>query len=546
MLVDDIGEVTITNDGATILQQLEVEHPAAKVLVELADLQDKEVGDGTTSVVIIAGELLRRANELVRAKLHPTSIMSGYRLALRESIRYIKEHLLIPSTEVSREILIAAAKTSMSSKIISKSSDFFSSMVVDAVSSVGRKGADGKMKYPVSAVNVVKVHGRSSLESTVVPGIALNNTRSSTAMPSHIKGARIACIDFPLQKHRMQLGVQIVVTDPKKLEAIRQRELDITKEKIEKLISAGANVILTTRGIDDLCQKYLIDAGCIGVRRVSAGDIKRIAVATGAIVLPNIADLEGGESVDPASLGEAEEVVEERVGDHELLFVRGCKTARSTSLVLRGANEFMLEEVHRSLHDAMCIVKRVLESKSVVCGGGAVEAALAMHLEDFAMSMGSREQLAIKEFAEALLVIPKTLAVNAAKDSTDLIAKLCSYHHTSQTVVSPGPRARIASTCRAGDREVLPRRLASRLAAAPLAEPCSESDPAEKEGLKYYGLDLKAGEIVDNVERGVLEPAMSKVKSLRFATEAAVTIMRIDDRITIRAAEQGQGGGHMH
>ncbi|KAA0173246.1 hypothetical protein FNF27_05334 [Cafeteria roenbergensis] len=503
MLVDDIGEVTITNDGATILQQLEVEHPAAKVLVELADLQDKEVGDGTTSVVIIAGELLRRANELVRAKLHPTSIMSGYRLALRESIRYIKEHLLIPSTEVSREILIAAAKTSMSSKIISKSSDFFSSMVVDAVSSVGRKGADGKMKYPVSAVNVVKVHGRSSLESTVVPGIALNNTRSSTAMPSHIKGARIACIDFPLQKHRMQLGVQIVVTDPKKLEAIRQRELDITKEKIEKLISAGANVILTTRGIDDLCQKYLIDAGCIGVRRVSAGDIKRIAVATGAIVLPNIADLEGGESVDPASLGEAEEVVEERVGDHELLFVRGCKTARSTSLVLRGANEFMLEEVHRSLHDAMCIVKRVLESKSVVCGGGAVEAALAMHLEDFALSMGSREQLAIKEFAEALLVIPKTLAVNAAKDSTDLIAKLCSYHHTSQTV-------------------------------------------AEKEGLKYYGLDLKAGEIVDNVERGVLEPAMSKVKSLRFATEAAVTIMRIDDRITIRAAEQGQGGGHMH
>ena len=529
--------------------------------------QDKEVGDGTTSVVIIAGELLRRANELVRAKLHPPSIMSGYRLALRESIRYIKEHLLIPSTEVSREILIAAAKTSMSSKIISKSSDFFSSMVVDAVSSVGRKGADGKMKYPVSAVNVVKVHGRSSLESTVVPGIALNNTRSSTAMPSHIKGARIACIDFPLQKHRMQLGVQIVVTDPKKLEAIRQRELDITKEKIEKLISAGANVILTTRGIDDLCQKYLIDAGCIGVRRVSAGDIKRIAVATGAIVLPNIADLEGGESVDPASLGEAEEVVEERVGDHELLFVRGCKTARSTSLVLRGANEFMLEEVHRSLHDAMCIVKRVLESKSVVCGGGAVEAALAMHLEDFAMSMGSREQLAIKEFAEALLVIPKTLAVNAAKDSTDLIAKLCSYHHTSQTVVSPGPRARIASTCSAGDRDVLPRRLACRLAGCcPVCRavfrerPCRVSFPsrfasatvpdalpqAEKEGLKYYGLDLKAGEIVDNVERGVLEPAMSKVKSLRFATEAAVTIMRIDDRITIRAAEQGQGGGHMH
>jgi len=480
--VDDIGEVTITNDGATILKQLEVEHPAARVLVELADLQvglnfprrrtsrtashapararglcwnttavsrccravcsqDQEVGDGTTSVVIIAGELLRRANELVRARMHPTSIMSGFRLALRESIRFIKSNLLIPGTEVTRETLIAAAKTSMASKIVSKSSDFFSAMVVDAVTSVGRKGADGKMKYPVSAVNVVKVHGRSSLESALVPGIALTATRTSTAMPSFIKGAKIACIDFALQKHRMQLGVQILVTDPTKMEAIRQRELDITKEKMQKLIDAGANVILTTRGIDDLCQKFLIDNGCIGVRRVTAGDIKRIAVATGATVLPNLADLEGEESVDPATIGEADEVVEERVGDGELLFIRGCKTARSTSLVLRGANEFMLEEVHRSLHDAMCVVKRVLESKSVVCGGGAVEASLAMHLEEYAMTMGSREQVAIKEFAEALLIIPKTLAVNAAKDSTDLVAKLCSYHHTSQADVSPPRRA---------------------------------------------------------------------------------------------------------
>lgn len=399
--------------------------------------QDQEVGDGTTSVVIIAGELLRRANELVRAKLHPTSIMSGFRLALKESIRYIKDHLLIPGKDLTRELLISAAKTSMSSKIISKSSDFFAAMVVDAVQGVGRRGADGKMKYPVSAVNIVKIHGKSTLESALVAGLALTETRATMAMPRAVTGAKIACIDFPLQRHRMQLGVQVLVTDPSKLEAIRQRELDITKEKIEKILAAGANVILTTKGIDDLCLKYLVDAGCIGVRRVSPGDMKRVASATGALILPNLADLEGDESVDPTTLGDAAEAVEERVGDRELLFIRGCSSTKSASLVLRGANEFMLEEVHRSLHDAMCIVKRVLESKSLVCGGGAVEAALAMHLEEFAMTMGSREQVAIKEFAEALLIIPKTLAVNAAKDATDLIAKLCSYHHTSQTVVSP-------------------------------------------------------------------------------------------------------------
>jgi T-complex protein 1 subunit alpha len=521
--VDDIGEVTITNDGATILKQLEVKHPAAKVLVDLADLQvsgpmlvgrvwaplwlvaqDKEVGDGTTSVVIIAGELLRRGHELVRAKVHPTSIMAGYRIALKESIRYIKEKLLIPSSTMSRELLISAAKTSMSSKIISKSSDFFSTMVVDAVQSIGRKGGDGKLKYPVKAINVIKIHGKSSLESALVDGLALSQTRATTAMPSSIKGVKVACIDFPLHKHRMQLGVQVLVTDPSKLEAIRQRELDITKEKIQKLLAAGANVIVSTKGIDDLCLKYLVDAGCIGVRRVPAEDIKRLAQATGATILPNLADLEGEESVDAAALGIADEIVEDRVGDGELLFFRGCAAHKAASLVLRGANEFMLEEVHRSLHDAMCVVQRVLESNTLVCGGGAVEAALAMHLDEFAMTMGSREQLAVKEFAEALLIIPKTLAVNAAKDATDLIATLCAYHHTSQSV-------------------------------------------PEKEGLKYYGLDLKAGAVVDNFERGVLEPAMSKVKSLRFATEAAVTIMRIDDRITIRAAEQDpRAGGHHH
>ena len=358
--------------------------------------------------------------------------MSGYRLAVKEAVRYIKSHLTVSTEKMEREFLINAARTSMSSKIIgSQNAGFFSGLAVDAVLSVKRD--DGK--YPVTSINIVKSHGKSAHESMLINGIVLPLSRCSLQMPKTIKNAKIALLDFNLQRHRMQLGVQVLVTDPEKLEAIRQREADITKEKIQKIIAAGANVILTTKAIDDLCQKYLVDAGVIGIRRCKKGDLKRIAAATGGTLLPNLADLEGEESFDPKNLGEAEEVAEERVGDNDAIFIRGCKTTKAVSILLRGANEFLLDEMERSLHDVLCVVGRVLESKSLVAGGGAVEAALSMYLDSFATSLGTKEQLAIREFAEALLVIPKTLAVNAAKDATDLVAKLCAFHHASQTKV---------------------------------------------------------------------------------------------------------------
>jgi len=501
MLVDDIGEVTVTNDGATILRELEVEHPAARTLVELAERQDKEVGDGTTSVVILAAELLKRGNELIRQKIHPTSIISGYRLARKEAVKYIKDFLLIPTDKLEREFLVNAAKTCMSSKIIGTSSDFFSNLAVDAVTSVRTEGPDGKVGYPIKAINILKSHGRSSTESELVRGFALNCTRGSQAMPKSVAGAKIALLDFNLQKHRMQLGVQILVSDPKELEAIRQREADITKEKIQKILAAGANVILTTKGIDDMCMKYLVEAGVIGVRRCKKEDLRRIAVATGGVLLPNLADLEGEESFDPANLGIAEEVSEERVGDGDLIFIRGTSTSRATTIILRGANEFMLDEMDRSLHDVLCVVKRVLESKSLVAGGGAVEAALSIYLESFATTLGTREQLAIAEFSQALLVIPKTLAVNAAQDATDLVSQLLSYHNTAQKV-------------------------------------------ADKRDFRFMGLDLVAGKVVNNMRAGVVEPAVSKVKSLHFATEAAVAILRIDDFIKVNPKEPQGRGGH--
>jgi len=498
MLVDDIGDVLITNDGATILHQLEVEHPAARVLVELAHLQDQEVGDGTTSVVIVASELLKRGNELIKRGIHPTSIMTGYRRALKAAVAHIKKDLLVKVDLLGEENLINSAKTSMSSKIIGPESEFFSRMAVDAVKSVKMvdQAAEGRFRYPLSAIHVLKAHGKSSTESHMVDGFALNVSRASQGMPTCVLGAKIAMLDMNFQRHRMAMGVEVTVTDLAEIDNIRQREMDITKERIMKIIGAGANVILTTKGIDDLCLKYFVEAGCVAARRCGKEDLRRLAKATGGKVVTTMADMEGNESFDPAMLGTCESFREERVGDGEMLYACGCKGG-ATTIVLRGANEYMLDEMDRSLHDALCVVKRMLESNTLVAGGGAVEAALSVKLEDFSHTIEGREQLAIQEFAEALLVIPKVLAVNAAKDATELVARLRATHAKSQT----GGGA---------------------------------SDP----NLKYYGLDLIGGEIRDNLKAGVVEPAISKIKSLRFATEAAITILRIDDRIILNADQQ--------
>jgi T-complex protein 1 subunit alpha len=316
-----------------------------------------------------------------------------------------------------------------------------------------------------------------------------------------VAGARIACLDFNLTKARMKLGVHVLVSDPEKLEAIRQREADITKERIQKILATGANVVLTTQGIDDLCLKYFVEAGAMAVRRVAKDDLKRIARATGATLVLSLSNLEGEEAFDAGMLGAAELVAQERVSDDEFLVISKPRAKSAASILLRGANDFMLDEVERSVHDSLCVVKRVLESRQLVPGGGAVEAALSVYLEGFARQLASREQLAIAAFAQALLVIPKTLAVNAAQDAVELTAKLCALHHAAQ------------------------------------------QDPARAH-LRWVGLDLVGGAVRDSVAAGVLEPAMSKVKSLKFATEAAITILRIDDMIKMDSEQKQEGSAY--
>jgi T-complex protein 1 subunit alpha len=494
MLVDEVGDVVVTNDGATILKRLDVEHPAGRMLVDLAQLQDQEIGDGTTSVVILAAELLKRAQDLVMQGIHATNIIAGYKLALREAVKYLTDNLSCRVDALGKDVLLNVARTSMSSKILNSDAEVFAKIVVDAILSVKTVNDLGDVVYPRKAVGILLQHGKSAKESRLVQGFVLGQGRAAQGMPTSVVNPKIALVDFDLRAVKMKLGVNITISDPTKANDIKRRELDITKERIEKMIKAGANVILTSWGIEDSMMKYMVEAGVLGIRRVKKEDMRRIAKTTGATVVHTMSDLSGEEIFDPNWLGAAEKIYEETYADDEYTIISGTKNAVCASIICRGANYFVLEEMERALNDALWAVARTLDAAHVVPGGGAVESALSVYLENFAHTLGSREQLAIAQFAESLLIIPKTLALNAALDATDLVAKL-RVEHTQA-----------------------------------LSQPKSDG--------RFTGLDLIEGCLRNNIAFGVLEPRPSKVKSFQFATEAAITVLRIDDCIRLNPEEE--------
>merc|ERR1712113_622983 len=350
-------------------------------------------------------------------------------------------------------------------------------------------------RFPIESINIIKVHGQSARDSRMLSGFALNIGRAAQGMPSEIYNAKIACLDFDIRKSRLPLGFQVSVNNPHEVERIRTREEDLTKERIKQILDKGANVVLTTRGIDDMSMKYFVEAGAIACRRVLYEEMKRVAMVTGAEIVMKMVDQEGDETFNPSSLGFAKIIYEDQIGVDEIIYFKSCKNSCATTLLLRGANSCMLDEIERSLYDALCVVKRVLEGGTIVFGGGAVETATSAFLENFSNNFESREQLPIVEFADALLVIPKTLAVNAAKDATELVAKLRS-HYLSIFL---------------------------------------ENENQNSLENKYLGLNLTNDDLNSTSLLEVLEPTISKVKMIQFATEVAITILRIDDFIKLDA-----------
>ncbi|KAF7682743.1 T-complex protein 1 subunit alpha [Astathelohania contejeani] len=478
MCVDSIGEVIVTNDGATILRNMNVEDPAARIVADLAHGQDQEVGDGTTGVVLLASALVERGTKLIASGLHASTVVSGYKMAFREAKRFLTEKLALSTANLGPDVLANIVKTCISSKAIKTESNHFCKILVEAVKAIEENGT-----YKIENINILKKQGGSMKDSFVTNGYVLNCSLASTEMAKKIDNPRIICIDFDLQKIRMPLGVNVVVDDPSKLEDIRKREMEITRSRVKKILDSGANVILSTRGIDDMCVKQIMESGAVAVRRVLKKDLDVIAQATGTDVLASLADLDGEERIK--RLGVADSLVVQSIGDRDAIFINS-ERKKMASLVLRGANEQLLDEMERSVHDALCVLKRTLESKSILPAGGAVEAALSIFLDNFASTISSKEFVAIHNYAEALLELPKTIAVNAGLDANELVAQLMSIYKDSSV-------SRVFE----------------------------------------YGIDVTKGIVQNNIEAGVIEPAMIKIKSIRSATEAAISILRIDEIVTI-------------
>lgn len=480
MLVDDLGDIVITNDGVTILKEMSVEHPAAKMLIEVAKTQEKEVGDGTTSAVIVAGELLRKAEELLDQNVHPTMVIKGYQLALGKVQEILKDMATAVDAD-DKELLKKIAMTAITGKGAEKAKGHIAEIIVDAVSSV----VDEDGKIDTDLIKIEKKEGIAVEETELIKGILIDKERVNPQMPKKVENAKIALLNCPIEIKSTETDAKISITDPTKMMEFIEQEEKMLKDMVEEIKASGANVLVCQKGIDDLAQHYLAKAGILAVRRVKKSDIEKLTKATGANIISNIKDLTADD------LGEAGVVAEEKVAGDNMIFVKQCKHPKAVTILVRGTTEHVVDEVARAIDDAIGVVSCTIEDGKIVAGGGAVEVETAMRLREFADTVSGREQLAVKGFADALEVIPRTLAENAGLDAIEMLVNLRAKH--------------------AG------------------------------EGSTTFGLNVLTGEVEDMAANGVVEPLRVKTQAIQSATESAEMLLRIDDVI---AAEK-LGGGEM-
>ena len=480
MLVDTIGDVVITNDGVTILKEMDIEHPAAKMMVEVAKTQDDEVGDGTTTAVVIAGELLKRAEELLDQDVHPTVIASGYRLA-SEKAQEILQEIAIPITKTDLGNLKKIAETAMTGKGAEASKDKLTELVVKAVSMVAED--DGAVDK--DNIKVEKKVGGSIHDSEIIEGMLIDKERVHPAMPKKVTDAKILLLNAPVEFKKTEVDAEINITSPDQLQAFLDEEERMIRSIVEKIVESGATVLFCQKGIDDIAQHYLAKAGVFALRRVKKSDMEKLARATGASLVSSI------DAITPEELGCAGLVEERKLAGEEMTYVTGCQNPKAVTILVRGGTEHVVDELNRALEDAIRVVSVVVEDGKFVAGGGSPETELSLRLKDYAATVGGRAQLAIEAFASALEIIPRTLAENAGLDPIDMLVELRAAH---------------------------------------------------EKGGKTAGLDVFAGHPGDMQAAGVIEPLRVKTQAISSAAEAAVMILRIDDVIAASKSAAPPGG----
>jgi thermosome len=484
MLVDSLGDITITNDGAAILKEIEVEHPAAKMMVEIAKTQDDMVGDGTTTAVVLASELLKKAEELLDQNIHPTILVAGYRKATQKAIEVI-EKIAVPIDVEDRKTMMKVALTSMGGKAVGGAKERFAEIAIEAVKQIAEKRGD-TIIADIDNIQLVKKTGKSLIETQLVRGIIVDKEVVHPGMPRKKENAKIALLDSALEIEKTEMSAEIRIRDPNQMKAFLDQEDRMLKDMVTKIKASGADVVFCQKGVDDMVQHYLAKEGIMAARRIKESDMEKLARATAGKVTSNLDDL------NAQDLGFAGLVEERKIGEDKMIFVEKCKDPHSVAILIRAGLERMVDEAERAMIDALSVVSDVTENNKIVAGGGAVEIEVAKELRKYATKVGGREQLAIEAFAGAMEIIPRALTENAGFEPIDVLVELRSAH--------------------------------------------------DKETGKYKGINVFTGKVENSIDNGVVEPIVVKIQGIKSAAESASMILRIDDVITSKAPKGGPGG----